>query len=125
MGWPHHEKYPELVVKVHHSLYVDDLLTGGQTIQQAKTKKDRAINFFNDATFRPHKWKLNVEELEEKMPMVEDGSKQLFAKQQLGVKPNESGMLGLKWDKVQDTPAMSFPHHNDTVTKHWILRNLA
>ncbi len=57
-----------------------------------------------------------------------EDDQQSYAKQQLGVKPNESKMLGLKWDKVQDTLTVNFPRsvdRNDTVTKRGILRNLA
>ena len=122
------DKYPELVAEIRRSLYVDDLLTGGQTVQQAKERKERAVEIFNDATFNLHKWNSNAEELEPKVNSTVEDDQQSYAKQQLGVKPNESKMLGLKWDKVQDTLTVNFPRsvdRNDTVTKRGILRNLA
>ena len=47
------------------SLYVDDLLNGGQTVQQARERKRTAIEIFNDAKFVLHKWNSNVIELED------------------------------------------------------------
>ena len=42
------DKYPDLVAELRKSLYVDDLLTGGQTIAQAADRKDKAIEVFED-----------------------------------------------------------------------------
>ena len=34
------EKYPDEVARLRRSMYVDDLLTGGQTVQQVQTRKE-------------------------------------------------------------------------------------
>ena len=49
----------------------------------------------------------------------------LQAKQQLNVKPTESKMLGLKWDKHQDTLAVIIPTEQAKPTKRGILGKLA
>ena len=90
------DKYPELVAEIRRSLYMDDLLTGGQTVKQASERKEKANEIFNDATFNLHKWNSNAEELELKPNSTAEENEQSYAKQQLGVKPNESTMLGLK-----------------------------
>ena len=73
---------PEVVAALRKSLYVDDLLNGGQTVQQAKEHKSTAIEIFNDAKFVLHKWN-SVTELEDP-PDQEDGDSKLsYAKQQL------------------------------------------
>ena len=50
---------------------------------------------FRQATFHLHKWHSNVTELEltEETETRDDLS---YAKQQLGIKPRECGLLGLK-----------------------------
>ena len=91
------------------SLYVDDLLTGGQNTSQAQQRKEKAVQIFSDATFQLHKWHSNVKQLEEDSNLIVPPEEQLFAKQQLNVKPSESKMLGLKWDKQHDTLAVVLP----------------
>ena len=53
-----------------------------------------------------------------------DGSNQTYAKQQLGVKPNETKMLGMHWNKNKDVISVSVPEKTDK-TKRGILRFLA
>ena len=50
---------------------------------------------------------------------------QSYAKHKLGVKEGESKMLGLLWDKTEDTLAVTFPEEPTNVTKRGILRFLA
>ena len=50
---------------------------------------------------------------------------QSYAKHKLGVKEGESKMLGLLWDKTEDTLAVTFPEEPTDVTKRGILRFLA
>ena len=45
-------------------MYVDDLLTDGQTITQAEDRKERTVEIFEDASFKLHRWNSNVSELE-------------------------------------------------------------
>ena len=58
-----------------------------------------------NATFELHKWHSNQPQLEDS-GHPEDQS---FAKQQLQVKPSESKLLGVKWNKIEDTIAVQFP----------------
>ena len=59
------EKYPDKVARLRRSMYVDDLLTGEQTVQQVQTKKERAQEILHDATFELRKWNSNIPKLEE------------------------------------------------------------
>ena len=45
------ERCPDVVAELRRSLYVDDLLTGGQTVTQARRNKEVAMEILNDATF--------------------------------------------------------------------------
>ena len=44
------ELYPETVSEVRKSLYVDDLISGADTIDAAKSLKHEAVKVFEDAT---------------------------------------------------------------------------
>ena len=55
----------EVVAALHKSLYMDDLLNGGQTVEQDWKRKSTAIKIFSEAKFVLHKWTTNVDELED------------------------------------------------------------
>ena len=57
---------PALVAELRKSLYVDDLISGKPTVQEAKELKEGAISVFVDAKFKLHKWHSNFAELEER-----------------------------------------------------------
>lgn len=119
------EREPEIVAELRRSLYVDDLLTGGQTTSHAQQRKEKAVQIFSDATFQLHKWYSNVKQLEEDTNLIVASEEQSFAKQQLNVKPTESKMLGVKWDKEQDTLAVVIPEEETQPTKRGILGKMA
>lgn len=56
--------YPDAVKEILESLYVDDLFSGGPTIEKAKQLKGEATEIFADAKFELHKWHSNRKELE-------------------------------------------------------------
>ena len=110
------EKYPDEVARLRRSMYVDDLLTGGQTVQQVQTRKERALEILHDASFELHKWNSNIPQLEE-AASSEALQEQSHAKQTLMVKPSESKLLEMKWDKPRDTLAVTFPNEREPKTK--------
>ena len=57
-------RYPESVMEVRKSLYVDDLISGRSTKEEAKQLKCDAVEIFDEAKFKLHKWHSNVPELE-------------------------------------------------------------
>ena len=83
-------EHPEYVGEIERELYVDDLLTGGSTVEQVRKKKEIVTEIFSKATFQLHKWNSNVKELEltEVCESEEDLS---YAKQQLGAQPRQCG----------------------------------
>ncbi|XP_028413536.1 uncharacterized protein LOC114536372 [Dendronephthya gigantea] len=91
----------------------------------ARTRKEKAIEVLDDATFQSHKWHSNVEELERDGDRSQNHDEQSFAKQQFGVQPGETKMLGLKWNKVEDTLSINFPEDEHPVTRRGILGKLA
>ncbi|KAK3704538.1 hypothetical protein QZH41_006326 [Actinostola sp. cb2023] len=95
------EEHPDIVRDIEQGLYVDDLLLGGQTVQDARAAKDTATEIFGKAGFELHKWNSNARELE--LDQQDSDTADSYAKQQLQLKSGECGLLGLKWDKDGDT----------------------
>ena len=116
---------PEIVAILRKSLYVDDLLNGGQTVDQARERKNTATEIFSDAKFVLHKWNSNVTELEDTQDHEKGDNELSFAKQQLGAQPSESKVLGLPWDKEMDTLTVTFPQDETPSTKRGVLKKLA
>ena len=122
------KKYPEEVERLHRSFYVDDLLTSGQNLQQTQEQKKIAEEIMRDATFELHKCHSNEPQLEDNPPHSSDEERS-YAKRQLQVQPNESKLLGVKWNKDEDTIAVQFPTTDSdtshTATKREVLATLA
>jgi len=85
--------------------------------------KESAVAVFGEAQFELHKWHSNEPELEASAE-PEDG-KQSYAKEQLRVKPGETKMLGLPWNKIEDSIAVAFREAFPEVSKREMLRLLA
>ena len=117
------ERYPSVVEEIKKSLYVDDVITGGETTEKVRKLKESAVAVFGEAQFELHKWHSNEPELEASGE-PEDG-KQSYAKEQLGVKLGETKMLGLPWNKTEDTIAVTFREASPEVSKREMLRFLA
>jgi len=79
------ERKPYAVTELRKSLYVDDLLRGGATVEETRKLKEQAIEIFEDATFTLQTWQSNEPKLEESnVPSLEKEETLSFAKQQLG-----------------------------------------
>ena len=85
--------------------------------------KRGVIEMFADAKFDLHKWHSNVPDLE----VSSEDDEPTFAKQSLGNAPSDgkTKLLGLPWDKVQDTLSVVLPMEPAELTKRGILANLA
>ena len=88
------------------SLYIDDVISGTDTGDQGCNLKEVSVTVFGEAGFELHKWHSNVPELEAEAIPRDEG--QTYAKEQLGIKPNEAKLLGLPWNKEEDTLAVTF-----------------
>ena len=119
------DREPEIVAELRRNLYVDDLLTGGITTEEARTKKASMTEILGEAAFKLHKWNASDKELEEDGDTSSVNEEQSFAKQQLRVQRNESKLLGLPWDKTSDTLTVIFPSESSSTTKRGILSKLA
>jgi len=55
-------RFPDSAKEILKSLYVDDLLSGGPTIEKGKQLKQEATEIFADAKLELHKWHSNRQE---------------------------------------------------------------
>ena len=119
-------RLPDRVQQISKDLYVDDLISGASTVPSACELKRDALTIFEDASFQLHKWNSNVPELEADQPVENDATEQTYAKQQFS--PScESGskLLGVAWDKREDTLSVVFPQNQNASTKREVLAKLA
>ena len=85
---------PECVEEIERSLYVDDLISGGQTIQEAQRIKDTAIEIFSKADFTLHKWHSNATELHSTVNPPEGGGGDL---RERTTRPSARGRMQSPW----------------------------
>ena len=79
---------------------------GGQTVEKAWKIKATSTEIFGKASFKLHKWNSNVRELEAFGAHDNEGVI-TYAKERLGVRPGECGLLGLRWNKDSGCKAAS------------------
>jgi len=77
-------------------------------LTRAQEIKNTATEIFGKACFQLHKWNSNARGLEASIEVDNEGGV-TYAKEQLGVKPEECGLLGMKWNKDANTIAVSIP----------------
>ena len=123
----HFEKYEnmylELIRKIRDDMYVDDLVTGEERLQEVEKIKSHAIELFEKGGFKLHKWHSNEPNLETNNL---SSQKELnFAKEHLGTKANKTKILGLNWDKQRDTFIVEIPTESQRLTKRNVLKTLA
>ena len=69
-----------------------------------------------------HIWHSSLKDLETEGSF--NAAEQTFAKEQLGVKYDETRLLGLKWNKANDTMKVEFSGKRVETTKRGVLRYL-
>ena len=120
------DRYPELVQELREGLYVDDLTIGGTTVEEIEKKKATAVEVFESATFAIHKWHSNAPELEPTNEMPTGPEDLTYAKSQLGGPANPEGkLLGLPWNRQQDTLTVNLTKETGASTKRGVLSKLA
>ena len=117
------QRYPEeIILEIIRSLYVDDLIKGLITKEDGEQFKETAKEIFKEAGFTLHKWHSNEPSLEERQ--ANDEEETTFVKQKFG-NHRETKILGIAWDKMNDTLSVKIPEIEVAETKRGILRFLA
>ena len=62
------QEFWEVVEKVRDNIYVDDLMTRGESINEVKKLKSNSISLFRERMFKLHKWRSNETRLETNDP---------------------------------------------------------
>ena len=104
-------------------MYVDDLITGGENVKAVAEKRSQVVEVFEDGTFKLHKWYSNDSSLESNDLTNED--ELIFAKEQLGSNKHETKLLGLPWNKIEDTVSIGTSPRESISTKREALSELA
>ena len=105
--------YPDCTNELKEGTYVDDINLGGSDVNETRALKEAAIKVFNDGKFELHKWHSNISELEES---TQNNCELTYAKESFGTIHAETKLLGLTWDKNQDTLSVTFPKINEPPT---------
>ena len=88
--------YPNEVEEIRQSLCVDDLISGGGTVDKTAHLKKSCKTIFGEAKFDLHKWHSNVTTLETEESDAKtteaETIEQSFAKENLGVKPGATSL---------------------------------
>ena len=131
------EHFQKIVSDIEKELYVDDLIHGVNHVQEGQQFKDQSTKIFKDANFTLHKWHSNIPSLEgdcgvpkpsqdcADKPMQEN-DESTYAKQQFKTDgSNETRLLGIAWDKTNDTLIIKIPVLETAATKRGMLKYLA
>ena len=118
----HQNEFPATVEKAIKGIYVDDVLTGADTIEKAKELRMQLSNIFASGGFHLRKWASNCPEALEGVP---DEDREMKLPIELN-EPNTIKALGIHWQPCSDkflfsaqTPKILQP------TKRSILSNIA
>ena len=107
--------YRGLIERVKDDMYVDNLVTAGESTSDVDKIKSDSVNLFQRGGFKLHKWHSNEQALETNNSVNENELN--FVKQHLGTKPKETKILGLLWEKREDSFIMQVPNVNKNATK--------
>ena len=94
--------YPKEIEEIKNSMYVDDMISGGNNEAEVVYLKNSAKTIFKEGGFVLHKWHSNNPRLEEG-DFDRNNLELSYAKQQLGSNSSETNVLGIHCNKVKDT----------------------
>ena len=92
------KEYPIVVEKNQKDIYVDDLVSEGTNLVEAKNLKQKSIELFSKRGFNLHKWRSNIPSFEND----NTNSEETYAKQLLISVSYHTKILGLGWNKITD-----------------------
>ncbi|XP_076396216.1 uncharacterized protein LOC105664283 [Megachile rotundata] len=114
------KNFPLAYSSLKNDCYVDDLLTGTDSIEKALELKDQLISLLKCGGFEFHKWASNKHEL-----VIE--SKNKDQKQNICLNNETKKLLGVHWDSIEDIIVYSIKpfNNNERLTKRSILSQIA
>ena len=115
--------YPKVIENTSDDMYVDDLTSGGNTVGKVEILKQKCEELFKKGSFNLHKWYSNIQSLENTKTTTSTGL--TYAKQMFQTSSNETKILGVPWNKLNDKLLISVPKFQQRVTKRNILNYVA
>ena len=113
-------EYPTLIEAISEDMYVDDLVSGSNTIEEVEVIKQKSIELFRKGGFNLHKWHSNIPSLQSSNTKSE--SELTYAKEKL----KNTKILGVPWDKNRDNLSIVVPEFNEKlITKRNVLSYIA
>ena len=100
------ESFKELIKIIENYMYVDDLVTGCNNLEEVKEIKQNSVQLFKKGDFNLHKWNSNVPKFERKNS---NQSELTYAKQVLNQGSNETKIFGQGWNNRNDTLSVVTP----------------
>ena len=91
------KEYPNVVKELTENVYVDDLLTGSYTLEEAVLDYTAELSIMKDAGMKLRKWISNNTELNEKFKADEVASSDDFKSIS-----SEKSVLGVTWNNSED-----------------------
>ena len=124
-GEDHGQQHPSVQWHINHSFYVDDLLGGADTVEQATALYRNLSNILEKASFHLRKWRSSSKEVLKLIPsdIQEALPTQELVDQHSATYPKA---LGVSWDSREDTMATSInlPDSYST-TKRGVISDIA
>lgn len=120
MADQHSHQYPVGSIHVARDFYVDDLLTGADTLQEAKLIRDEVIDLLRLGAFELSKWASNNIELLESINRQDDDLINLDDN-------SDAYVLGMQWNQHTDTFHFSYntSEPRGPISKRFILSRVA
>ncbi|XP_029177719.1 uncharacterized protein LOC114945619 [Nylanderia fulva] len=113
-------KYPVGSREVKRSFYVDDFLSGADTLHEAKVLRDELIELLRIGSFELSKWASNCPEL---LKNIKDRDEEVITIHN----ETDSSILGIQWNQVKDV--FHFAYNSDStnsaVSKRVILSEVS
>ncbi|CAB0041910.1 unnamed protein product [Trichogramma brassicae] len=117
------EEYPLAASVLQQEVYMDDGLSGGHSVKEAREKRDQLIRMLRVGGFKLHKWAANDEALIDDIPADQRAS---TVARSFDV-AEAVGVLGLMWSPTEDSflYKLQLDRIEGAITKRKILSKIA
>ncbi|KAJ0169553.1 hypothetical protein K1T71_014738 [Dendrolimus kikuchii] len=118
-------KYPMTARRVMQDFYMDDLLTGCDTVEQGITIYNEMNELLQKGGFKLQKWSSNSKQL---LDRIQENRDRIGMNEELKLKVDDiMKLLGLTWNRMMDTfqYTVLLPQGQEPVTKRIILSDVA
>lgn len=126
----HGAKNPEVSAKIKNDFYVDDLMTGCQSVKDGLALQRSMNEVLNRAGFQLQKWVSSCDELDKQIPSKERKAKESENNGQgsKNIRENEIvKILGISWDRDSDKfkYSVTLPPQQTPITKRRVISDIA